>query len=572
MRLTNNIVERTFRAAYNQAESKILPILAHAGNMAGFIAKSYTDTAFCFGFLEASKQTFPEMFGFGALVGAANNPVYFSSYMPKPLHGEMQTCFTREGFLKAQNLPGGPYNAFVHGDTISFCYFLTDSSIPVQVFYEFPLSYLLNVLNRETRQFQSRFYLFNPTGGFLLSTSANDMGFRDTDLKHIKAFIDSNSFGYFNETGNSQAFYLSRIRGTKLVLASVMHTHEMLKHIRTFYIVAFLMAALLFAILAYMLQRIIVGLTRPLLQLSEISRQIEMGKLHTTIPEFHNDEETEQLANTLRALQGRMQKYVSSLNTTLKEKRLLAKDLSVAGKIQFDMLPPPDIGINDIPGVDIYSKMVPARGVAGDFYDYFFIDDNRLFFVLGDVSGKGIPAALFMVKAMTLLQVEARKGKNPGQIFTAVNEQLTFRNDEGMFVTAVCGIINLKTGETLLCDAGHHQPLTNAGSQTIAYRPLSKNMPLGILIGGRPYQFSSFQLIAGETIILYSDGLPEAANSAGEMLGLEKVGNEISGDSKKTPAELAVKIWGLYNNHTRQATGNDDVTLFIMKYTGDEID
>jgi sigma-B regulation protein RsbU (phosphoserine phosphatase) len=234
------------------------------------------------------------------------------------------------------------------------------------------------------------------------------------------------------------------------------------------------------------------------------------------------------------------------------------------------MLPSSDWSLTNVPQIDIYCKIIPSKGVAGDFYDYFFVDDDHLFFVLGDVSGKGIPAALFMVKALTLMQVEARKGCDPGQIFTAVNEQLTFRNDEGMFVTAVCGIININSGELVLCDAGHHAPLTNFSSANFTYTTLSKNLPLGMLIGGNPYKMTKYDLKKGNTIILYSDGLPEASDKNDRMLGSELVEKELTTYGDEDVSVLAKRIWNLYDRFTHDATGNDDVSIFIMKYLGEK--
>jgi sigma-B regulation protein RsbU (phosphoserine phosphatase) len=437
----------------------------------------------------------------------------------------------------------------------------------------------MNTLNRETRHLQSRHYLFNDKFKSISSSSVDVLSIikeeeKSSDIVQIQKLLAADKFGYF-ANGNfsrNKAYYTSKIRGTNLILASVMQTDEIVKQTRRFYLIAFLFALISFAVLAYVLQIIIIKHTRPLKELSILSRQIEKGKLHTEIPEFHNNEETEQLAKTLRTVQGRMQKYVTSLHTTLKEKRALTKDLSIAEKIQNDMLPSPDWTLTNVPQIDIYCKLIPAKGVAGDFYDYFFIDDDRLFFVLGDVSGKGIPAALFMVKAMTLMQVEAKKNSDPGKIFTAVNEQLTFRNDEGMFVTAVCGVVNIKTGELALCDAGHHEPLTNFGSHNFNYTLLTKNLPLGILIGGKPYSSTYFNLKKGDTLILYSDGLPEASSLSGKMLGHEPVEKELLESGDKEITILAKKIWNLYERFTYHAIGNDDISIFILRYFGDNND
>lgn len=575
--LTNNVVDRTFRSAYNRIETQVLPVIANARNSVFFINSSFPDTTFYLDLIKHNNPIFPGIYGSGIYVFTKPSKTTCSNYLFVEKTQTHKIISSPELNQKTNDTTGEYYDVAIAGDTISFKYYYTDTLKTIILLYDFRLSLFLNTINRETRHLQSRHYLFNKQTNAILSSKErnNTAGdnLKKTDLAELTSLIKQNKFGYSIDGQNNkhQAYYISKIRGTDLTLASVMQTDEIIKHIRRFYTLAFVLAIISFALLAYVLQRIIIGQTRPLLELSKIGRLIEKGKLHIEIPDYHTDRETEQLAKTLRTVQGRMQKYVSSLHSTLKEKRSLTKDLSLAEKIQTDMLPAPDRGINNIPGVDIYCKLKPARGVAGDFYDFFLVDDDNLFFVLGDVSGKSIPAALFMVKAITLIQVEARKGSDPGKIFTSVNEQLTFRNDEGMFVTAVCGIINTKTGDTLLCDAGHHAPLTNFNSVNYTYSELTKNLPLGILIGGRPYRFSTFKLKPGETIILYSDGLPEASDINGKMLGHEMIETELAGFGTKETDEIANKIWGLYNNFTRDATGNDDVSILILKFKSDTI-
>jgi serine phosphatase RsbU (regulator of sigma subunit) len=575
VRLTNNIVERTFRSAYNQLESQILPIFTNAENTFYFLKKSNCDSADIQALLAETNKRFPHLYSArinienklsGKIASGCIPDRAFLTVTQKPLIDSAKS--------KTQLSEGTNYAVSIQSDTITLNSFYSDTICCIALAYDFPVSLFLNTINRETRQLNSRHYLFNNSFESISNTT-DTLNFHERkveliDIQHIQPFIEKGRFGYFpsKDFYKGMALYVSRLRGTNLIVASVMETNEIVKRFRTFYVIIFLIAILTIGIFAYIFQLIVIRLTSPLAELSSIGKKMGKGLMQIDIPEHYKDQESAQLASALRTIQQRTHRYVSSLNMTLKEKRALEHDLSVAEKIQLSMLPPADDAFGTLPELDIYCHVIPAKGVAGDFYDYFLLDDEHLFFVLGDVSGKGIPAALLMAKTITLLQIEARSGKSPGEVFTAVSDQLTFRNEEGMFVTAVCGIINMYTGETELCDAGHHEPLININSDSFYYTKLKKNMPLGILIGGKPYESTHFKLKAGEAIILYSDGLPEAANSAGKMLGSGAIVDELVSCSGKTATVLARRIWNFYGNYTHNARFNDDVSLFILKFLG----
>jgi sigma-B regulation protein RsbU (phosphoserine phosphatase) len=575
-KLTNNVVERTFRSAYNQVESLVLPIMNSARYSAFTLTEASDNKSVAADIIKNFIQLFPESYGSGIILSDVGNINSINLYQTnhKNKGNNQQPHLFKACPKRVSSLSSEPYEITLKGDTISLNYFYKDDKRSIYILYDFRLSYFTNILNRETRYLDSRHYLFSAETNLISNSFPkvdSNIALKEKDLQIIRKYLERKKYGFFHFKVKKTpgAIYISKIRGTNLILASVLQTDEVNTQIRKFYLFVFVVSILSIALLAYYLQRIILKHTRPILELSKIGRLMEKGKIHTEIPEYHENQEVEQLAKTLRTVQGRMQNYVANLHSTLKEKRALTKDLTLAEKIQKDMLPPPDSGITNIPEVDIYCRIKPAKGVAGDFYDYFYIDDDRLFFVLGDVSGKSIPAALFMVKTISLLQVEARKGKDPGQIFTVVNEQLTFRNDEGMFVTAIGGTINLKTGEVFLCDAGHHQPLTNINSPNFNYTLLPKNLPLGILTGGRPYRCITFNLTVGDAIILYSDGLPEATNVKDEMLGHEPVEKELADSANLDVSVISKKIWNLYERYTDKAIGNDDISLFILKYTGE---
>jgi phosphoserine phosphatase RsbU/P len=308
---------------------------------------------------------------------------------------------------------------------------------------------------------------------------------------------------------------------------------------------------------------------KPISELITLSKKIQNGSLNTEIPDYYKDGETAQLSDTLRTMQGRMKRYVTDFNSTLKEKRALEHELHIASIIQAEMLPKPLRALTEIPDIDIYARMIPAKGVAGDFYDYFFLDDYRLFFILGDVSGKGIPAAMFMARIITMIQIESRKEDSPGKVFSAVNNYLTMKNDEGMFVTAIGGVIDITSGELTLCDAGHNTPLMSFNSDDYEYKVLEKNTPLGILPDVE-YKETALKLEKTDSIIIYSDGLTEAQSKSGKLLGEQTVKDTLITKGKAEVDVLANLLWNLIESFTINAPQSDDITLLILRYFGKE--
>ncbi len=572
--LSTNLVNKTFRSSYNQLEAQILPILTSAKNTAAYLTNPCISKKELLERIEKEFSNYPELYSMGIEFDHAALNSHLSFFK---INQDSIIYSTNDSLsIQIEKPDAGNYEIAINSDTITLFYLDTIRQQNIEVWYSFPLNLFTNTLNKETRQLDSKHFLFKKNKQNIVSpTTLDNDSLRmqhEEDLRKIRPFLKAEKFGLFTypEFYKNEALYLSKIRGTDLILASIMRTDLVIREFRKFFNVAFFLAITAVLILAYILKQIISKVTNPLSQLSAISRMMEKGQLHTEIPEDFKDAESEQLSKTLRKIQGRMQRYVSSLNSTLKAKRELEHDLSLAEKIQLGMLPAPDRALSEFPQIDVYCVIQPAKGVAGDFYDYFFINKELLFFVLGDVSGKGIPAALFMVKTLTLIQIEAHKGKSPGEIFASVNNQLMFRNEEGMFVTAICGSINIKTGDCHICDAGHNTPLSAFKSTDFKYWELEKNMPLGI-VEGHKYKETHVELHPEDSLILYSDGLPEANSSKEEMLEYQAIEEILQDQGHKNIQIIANNIIDLYERHTTNALQNDDVTVFIIRFFGEKV-
>lgn len=247
------------------------------------------------------------------------------------------------------------------------------------------------------------------------------------------------------------------------------------------------------------------------------------------------------------------------------ERQRISTELDVATRIQADMLPCIFPAFPDRPEFDIYAAMNPAKEVGGDFYDFFMVDDTHLAIVIADVSGKGVPAALFMVIGKTLLNDHTKPGTDLGEVFSEVNELLCRANNEGLFITAFEGVLNLVTGEFSFVNAGHEMPfIAKDGGVYEAY----KLRPGFVLAGmeGMAYQSGSIQLSPGDKIFQYTDGVTEATNTAYELYGMERLSKVLSENTDKKPAELLSIVKADIDAFVGDAPQFDDITMLCVSY------
>lgn len=257
--------------------------------------------------------------------------------------------------------------------------------------------------------------------------------------------------------------------------------------------------------------------------------------------------------------------YIKNLEKVTAEKERINTELNVAQKIQADMLPrkfPAFPGRNEF---DVYAMNIPAKEVGGDFYDFFLIDDNHLAIVIGDVSGKGVPAALFMAITKTLIKNHTQLGKSPAEVFNTVNNQLYEGNDENMFVTAWMGILEIETGIFTYVNAGHNPPLLKHDGEDYNWL---KSKP-GFVLGGMEniqYNQNMITLNPGDRAYLYTDGVTEATNCDDELFGDSRLLKVIN--SKKDPElkNLLLYVQEKIDVFVRGREQFDDITMLVMKY------
>ena len=214
----------------------------------------------------------------------------------------------------------------------------------------------------------------------------------------------------------------------------------------------------------------------------------------------------------------------------------------------------------------IFSFTIPSLGVDGDFYDFFFIDHDRLCFLIADVADKGVPAALYMMVAKTLLKTEAQRGGSPDEILSAVNNILAADNENCMFVTVFCALMDTRTGEVRFANAGHNPPLL-IESQGIRYLALKAGFVLGPVLDST-YETERITLQPGETLFLYTDGVTEAKAPEAELYGEQRLLEALQRGPKEELAEMIQHIRAAVKQHANGAPQSDDVTMVAIKYRG----
>lgn len=270
--------------------------------------------------------------------------------------------------------------------------------------------------------------------------------------------------------------------------------------------------------------------------------------------------------NLLRVLSERMRRNDEIIIARLKDKlalESLQKDLSIAKSIQLSMLPPAADLAADTDGIDAHAVMEAAKDVGGDFYDAFSPVPGKLFVAIGDVSGKGIPAALFMARAVTQLRMEAVRRRSPASMLEASNRALCKGNEAGMFVTLFCGLLDAESGAFSYASAGHNPPILIDENGKNSFLPLRPGLVAGIMPDIR-YQQGTVLLQPGQSVLLYTDGVTEAMNIQGECYGEQRLKDCIQSLRDATPFDIIRCIHSDLIRFSGNAPRADDITMLVF--------
>ena len=293
------------------------------------------------------------------------------------------------------------------------------------------------------------------------------------------------------------------------------------------------------------------------------------GKEHFTQLDIHTGDEIENLSLNMAAMERELDEYETNLTEITAEKERIGTELSLATKIQAAMLPRIFPPFPERTEFDLYAMMQPARQVGGDFYDFFLIDEDHLCLVIADVSGKGIPAALFMMISKTILQSCAMLGKGSAETLTKMNEALSSNNQANMFVTVWVGILEISTGRMTAANGGHEYPVLKRKNGEFELLKDKHGFVIGGMKGTK-YKEYEIQMEPGDVIYVYTDGVPEASDADNKMFGTERMIEALNRVGDVDPKGLIDSVYGSVNAFVKEAEQFDDITMLCMEYRGTE--
>lgn len=336
--------------------------------------------------------------------------------------------------------------------------------------------------------------------------------------------------------------------------------------------VMILISALLFIIsglvMIVLLNRIVI---KPIRNEQKIIEKYEQDKepeaVKGSLSKLKTNNELRRLAESFASMVTELDRYMEEIKSVTAEKERIGTELALATRIQADMLPNIYPAFPERPEFDIYATMTPAKEVGGDFYDFFLIDDDHLCMVMADVSGKGVPAALFMMASKIILANNAMIGKSPAQILADTNAAICANNREEMFVTVWLGILEISTGSLTAANAGHEYPAIRYADGSFE---LYKDKH-GFVIGGMDgvkYKEYDLKLTPGARLFVYTDGVAEATNAENELFGTERMIKALNVNPTAKPKEILDNVRCAVDGFVKEAEQFDDLTMLCMEYLG----
>ena len=411
-------------------------------------------------------------------------------------------------------------------------------------------------------------FIVHPDHNLILNETifSSTYGDEDESLKKLQDDMVNCRAGEVLRTKGGEKFFVfySPVETTQWVVAIVCPRSELYmdaKVMRNLLIVLGVIALLLMIVMNYNGIRKVVA---PVEDFSDVAKKIAKGDFTAELPQIKSQDELKELRNSFEYLQHSLVNYIEELKSTTANKERIESELRIAHKIQMGMLPKLFPAFPERDDLALSAKLVPAKEVGGDLYD-FFIEDDNLYFIIGDVSGKGVPASLVMAVTCRLFRSVASHINKPEEIMSSLNNSLSDGNESGMFCTAILGILDLKTGLLKYCNAGHNSPLIVDTNGRVYPMRVEPNLPLG-LFDGYPYEGQEMMLDKGMMLYMYTDGINEAENQDKELFGDNRLLALLKQNVSKTPTEIIDESFAAVKCHADGAAQSDDITVLCFKY------
>ncbi len=322
-----------------------------------------------------------------------------------------------------------------------------------------------------------------------------------------------------------------------------------------------------FTLLLLVVVAIARSITRPLNRLMQATREIARGNLEVRLPAMRTGDEVQMLTQSVDEMRLALKDYIVNITETTRAKERIESELKIAHAIQMSFLPKRFPPFPEQSSFDLFASLEPAKEVGGDLYDFFMLDKNHLFFSVGDVSDKGVPAALFMAVTKTLMKGIAEQGLTPAEILSRVNAELCQGNEASMFVTIACGILNLLTGDIQYSNAGHNPPVLLRAGQDPEWLSLPPGMVLGIMEEA-VHETRDIRLNPGDKLLLYTDGVTEAMDAGQNLFSDERLLDEMANLAIAEPRQMVEQLMALVQAHATETAQSDDITVLSLHYKG----
>ena len=368
-------------------------------------------------------------------------------------------------------------------------------------------------------------------------------------------------------TGEASWFSFAPVPSTRWTVGLVFPKKELLDKVISLSRTLALLGILGFVLLLIVALAIARSITRPLRQLEAATKTLSTGNLDVPLPAIEGEDEVAWLSRSFDAMRKNLKTHVEQLRVTTAAKERIESEIHIARSIQMSLVPrtfPPFPERDDI---ELYAMLDPARDIGGDFYDFFMEKDDHLCLVVGDVSGKGVPAALFMAVTRTFLRTIWNVERDPAATLTRLNNELARDNEPSMFVTLFCARVHLPTGRCLYANGGHNPPFVIRGDGSVERIPKVK----GTLVGGMEdmvFEEGEIDLKPGETLFLYTDGVTEAMNPDEVLTGENWTVDELKKVCSKDCEGMISGMREALKRHAAGAEQSDDITMLAFRYRG----
>lgn len=411
---------------------------------------------------------------------------------------------------------------------------------------------------------QKGVYLAHPDRSLLIHETIFSVADRMQNqlLKDIGRGVSGGKTGFVigkNVRNQESWIYYRPVPSTGWSLAVVFPASEMRREITRIGQLIALSSLTGVAVLIFAIILVARGVNRPLDQITAAVLQIADGNLDTELPKVQIGGAVRQLADSFERMQHDLKRHIRELTEATAAKERMEGELSVAHDLQMAILP------HTLPQLDrfqICGKCLPAREVGGDFYDACLLPDGRLFFIIGDISGKGVPAALYMTMTVTIARGGISDGYSPVQLLRRINRELCRDNESCMFATVLCGTVDLQSGELSLANAGHTQPLIRLADGTVKVINLKSGVIAGV-IEDAVYEEERLMMEPGDMLLLYTDGVTEAVDSGNRLFGMERL-QEVMGEGDDGPEMLIRQVEQAVGSFAAGTPQADDLTMLAI--------